>query len=219
MPVWVDKLMHRAVSVLVDGVQASVDTTKGEACSQAFSQCRPPVRNTITADATSAGGICEGLSAYWIKYAKEGKTLKDWLVPNDKVDLDVLTLAQVLQSVGLKGQHNQTELSAKWLKTQGTSLKAFRQDIPNTSVGLLADEILAPNQGEYRMIGVAGTFGAHAMAAKVVAAGAVSFFDPNFGEFTFPSAVEFKDWFVNRYWSKAGYNVGLAKKWSVFSYA
>lgn len=72
--------------------------------------------------------------------------------------------------------------------------------------------------GSYRMIGVWGKGGAHAMAAYV-GLHDIAFFDPNFGEFWFESKQQFVPWFTETFFPRAHYTSQLGQRFELHDYA
>jgi hypothetical protein len=79
---------------------------------------------------------------------------------------------------------------------------------------------IVSSQHPYVTIGAWGPGGAHAMAAYVGGAG-VTFFDPNFGDFTFATKAQFVDWF-GTFWHRSFYGnpfQGLGDSTEICEYA
>ena len=81
--------------------------------------------------------------------------------------------------------------------------------------------------GKYKMIGIWGKGkgdeigSGHCMAARLHKNNStISFFDPNFGEFTFTDLEDFKSW-LPKFWKASGYSKFIGKmshKYEVHSY-
>lgn len=69
----------------------------------------------------------------------------------------------------------------------------------------------------WRVIGIWGTLGGHAMAFANGAAGC-AFFDPNYGEFTFAAKDKFREWFTSAFYPMAFYTTMLGKRYELQDY-
>ncbi|WP_172621072.1 YopT-type cysteine protease domain-containing protein [Microbulbifer sp. GL-2] len=242
MPVWVDKTILNLTGTRVGPVQQSVLNSNGVIVKR-FSQCFDPVKAQITIHEDTAGGVCESLSAFWMKYHSEDGTLWSWLCPNDNLSEQHLFHVMTLQQAGVQG--NQDMITEAWLGEQ--NLYPVSQNVSggafpdgrggrmihavhnprrvNGQSGMfspsaLAREIirdLTGGAGCYKKIGLSGTFAGHTMSAWV--AQDISFFDPNFGEFWFESRAAFFNWFTQSFWYKSMYAAGLSGGYSIRSYA
>jgi YopT peptidase len=74
-------------------------------------------------------------------------------------------------------------------------------------------DVTSPVVGVYKRISVSSMIGAHCMA--LWAADDACFFDPNFGEFYFPSIQDFGQWFEGVFWPQSSYRTILNGVWSV----
>ncbi|WNZ56521.1 YopT-type cysteine protease domain-containing protein [Microbulbifer sp. MKSA007] len=242
MPIWVDKTVLAVTGTRVNPVQQSVANHRGQ-LTYNFSQCKDPVKAQITIHEDTSGGVCEALSAFWIKHHSDGGSLWDWLMPAGALDEQHLFHVMTLQQAGT--QDNQDRTTEAWLSTQNifpTSQNVFGGAFPNGRGGntirgihnprraqgqsgvfspnALAREIILDQTGGagcYKKIGLDGTFAGHAMAAWV--AQDITFFDPNFGEFWFESRNSFFNWFTQSFWHNSMYSVGLSGGYEVRSYA
>ncbi|MEM1434372.1 MAG: YopT-type cysteine protease domain-containing protein [Pseudomonadota bacterium] len=226
MPIFVDKLIHSYVSAQVEVVRNSLPQNVGAMCTQAFSQCRPPVVNAITASKETSGGICHALSAMWIKHhLQSNQSLGDWLCPSGRIDMDVLFVAETLQGVGIGIRRktglvgdNQDSLTDDWLKQFGIVEDGIFSDIDFVNESDLANRIVSTTGGENRLIAIGGKLAAHTMAANATAGGGVLFFDPNYGEFQFPDSPTFTNWFAQQFWPKSKYSLVMTGSYRVTKY-
>ena len=142
------------------------------------------------------------------------------------------------------GTVDQTNATARWLEAKGIrhrkSIKPVQflngpsvstpvgstgsrgggaRGLHSANIGSAIANIVNTGTGSYRMIGIYGPGGAHAMAAWVGAD--VAFFDPNFGEFWFENRRDFIAWFPT-FFSKACYSwpkLGLCERFEVDEFA
>ncbi len=77
----------------------------------------------------------------------------------------------------------------------------------------IPEKAKSPVVGVYKRISVSSMIGAHCMA--LWAADDACFFDPNFGEFYFPSVQQFGQWFEGVFWPQSSYRTILNGVWSV----
>ncbi|WP_157953842.1 YopT-type cysteine protease domain-containing protein [Microbulbifer sp. A4B17] len=242
MPIWFDKTVLALTGTRVGPVQRSV-AQHGGTLQYNFSQCLDPVKAQITIHQDTAGGVCESLSAHWIKFHAEDDSLWNWLFPNGALSEQHLFHVMTLHQIGGNAP-NQDQVSEAWLQSHnvlplqnnggvgiagpngrrqihvvtGPRLDQGQTTMRNSAA--LADEIIREptrSAGSYKKIGISGKVGAHAMAAWV--AEDVLFFDPNFGEFWFPTKNAFRNWFVNSFWNTSMYAIGLSGSYDVRCYA
>lgn len=242
MPIWVDKTVHAVTGSRVGPVRQSVASYRGQ-CVFPFSQCLAPVVTQITVHGDTSGGVCESLSAHWIKYHSEGGSLWNWLYPNGALSEQHLFHVMTLQQAGVL--EDQDRITEAWLGThniQPVSQNVFGGAYPNGRGGntirgisnprrdtgqsglfspsAVAREIIADRTGGagcYKKISFEGVMAAHTMAAWV--AQDIAFFDPNFGEFWFESRNSFFNWFTSSFWYSSMYAAGLSGSYEIRSYS
>lgn len=231
-------------SARVGPVQRSVDAHGGH-CTFPFTQCRPPVSTLIAMDRTTSGGICEALTAHWIRYHATADSLWNWLTPGGHIDLaKIQQHVMPLQSQGILG--DQEAVTEAWLRQHGIN-RLQTNMVLNSSRNLggkfvqfggaatsavqegtssffnrdaLARAILVDRTGGagcYKKLWLAGVGGEHVMALWV--AQDVVFFDPNFGEFWFGERARFFNWFTKSFWHTSLYSVGLSGRYELLPYA
>lgn len=225
-------------------VQRSAAAAGGQ-CTYPFTQCKPPVSTLISRDESTAIGVCESLSAHWIKYHADGGSMWNWLMSNGQISMAKLQYdIMQLQSVGILG--DQDAVTEAWLRRQGIvpvvssmvlsparQLGNFRMPVQGGTNNLatggrtrvlscndLARDLISDltgGAGCYKKLYLGGKFGAHVMALWV--AQDVMFFDPNFGEFWFESRNRFFSWFTQKFWYSSLYSVGLSGTYEIRRYA
>jgi YopT-type cysteine protease-like protein len=226
-------------------VQRSVQGYGGQ-CTFPFTQCRPPISSFISRDESTAIGVCESISAHWIKYHAEGSSLWNWLIVNGEISMTKLLYGVMqLQSQGILSD-DQDATTEAWLRQEGiVPVKRNTKGLESerTRIGFrqfqgaflrgvqrgqtrmhnaktVARAILddpTGGAGLYKKLSLEGKFGAHTMALWV--AQDVAFFDANFGEFWFESRAGFFNWFTKKFWSSSLYNIGLSGNYEVYPYA
>lgn len=241
----IESIANFITGTRVGPVQRSV-TKYGGHCTFEFTQCKPPVSTTLAANAETSGGVCEALSAHWIRYHAIEQSLWNWLIVDGAVDL--AKLQQHVMALQISGQNadNQDAASEAWLRQQGV-LRIQQNSTAASSThrrlgfiqhqGLhlgasqagttsffarndLARAILQDTTGGagcYKKLGLTGKAGAHAMAFWV--AQDVVFFDPNFGEFYFKERAGFYNWFTQSFWHRSLYSAGLSGSYDLLPYA
>ncbi len=237
-----DRIVHSAVSLNTRSVRNSVVRSGGTVTEQ-FSQVTGTVKSAILNDLNTSGGVCEALSAHWMKAHSEGGSLGSMLfsdgVAGDKKKLNSEGFKSVmnLQIKGMKA-NDQNAVTKDWLSAnnlnspgiwineeKGKRTTSYRKgDTKRTRDGTkdLAQAIVDNGtQGKlYKKIDLIGPSNAHAVAAFVDDAHGVKFFDPNYGEFTFSDKETFTNWFTQEFWHKSRYDLpkfGLSGKFELLN--
>ncbi|EKO3831773.1 YopT-type cysteine protease domain-containing protein [Vibrio harveyi] len=228
-----DRILHALVSTKTASLRNSVAKHNGEVTMQ-LSQVTGSIKNAILKDTNTSGGCCEALSAHWMKARAEGSNLGEQLfqsgTASDKGKLNKETMQSVaqLQTDGMLGNHQET-ITEGWLRSNNIEspyreLGSLSRVSGQTSRGKngaaeLAAKIVdnGPKTSLFKKIGLEGPSNAHAVAAAVDGDN-VTFFDPNFGEFSFSSKEDFTNWFTQDFWHKSGYDLpkfGLSGEFSI----
>lgn len=99
----------------------------------------------------------------------------------------------------------------------------YRGDVSKSNLSRTASNLasqLAPDRfgggGCYKELNITGPGGGHACAAWV--GEDVTYFDPNYGEFWFPTTTAFRYWFFN-YWAASMYPNKAGKFYEIVTYA
>ena len=166
-------------------------------------------KNILHANSLSEGGICEALSVSWIAALCQGSSLQKNLTWNGKVDASrVATVAQRFvtdyktKDGKMMGGSEQRSASRKYLESLG--LKGFpysdqKRDMKSQFYAvfeiLKKCKVYKQNNAIYSLIGMQGKDWGHGLAYAVAENKVTKFFDPNKGEFTFPSYEKFISWF------------------------
>lgn len=181
----------------------------------------------------TAGGVCDSLSAHWIRSRVRGQDLSDQLYPDGRKGQLSSSEVHSIKQLAIDGYaaDHQDDVTEQWLENETGghlykgSYKPYRERIDAAGPRGMAENILhipARNHDDaYKMIGLFGRFSAHSVAAHVHRHAGVAFFDPNFGEFHFPDKEDFRRWFADAYWTRSGYRwpvTGLSRKYSVLNF-
>ena len=198
-----------------------------------YSQCVEPTATLIKMLPYTSNGICQALAAKWIAQHANDDSLWNWLFSKGTTNVKQSAIANLMinftesvQRTGklanpttkdknTGGEFYQDFVTDKYLglygiqrrkSTQASYLGTMKNPIPvgNWGTALASrfqESWLNAKGGSYILISILGN-GGHAMAAYV--GEDVAFFDPNFGEFWFPSINEFYSWF-QQFWWKSGY--------------
>ena len=242
MPYYQDWIVHSMTALTVPGVRLGVRPFG--TCTFEFSQCKNPVNAHIMARPGTSGGICDALSAHWIKHHSGGGSMWSWLYPNDQLDLHRLDRVLALQAAGVADDAVQDRVTEAFLARcrvvprQTNHIAIARQFGPRRVVRGLSVPTRVEGQsyvynafglaraiaqettlgeGCYKRISISGRGGAHSMAAWV--AQDVMFFDPNYGEFWFETRARFISWFCTAFWYMSPYAAGLSGDYELRSYA
>ncbi|MFT4540868.1 MAG: hypothetical protein ACI841_001072 [Planctomycetota bacterium] len=195
-------------------VRASA-VSNGGSCSWHFSQMYGKVAKTIGAHEVSEDGICEMLSAFYMERHKRCSSLETYVTPHGKPGgLDLSKIRQIMQLFIMGNTMSPNSMIGNdywstgsdqdlatrvWLKAKGLkereTFRASRGGGSRSGFGIkLGTELAkASSKAPYVLIGIHGPDSGHAMAVSFLKD--VRFFDPNFGEFTFPTPGQFGSWF------------------------
>lgn len=226
------------IQAVMKKMQSDCITRKGAYV--AYSQCVEPTNTLIKMLPHTSNGICQALSAKWIaEHANDG-SLWNWLFAPGSTNVKQAAIANLminftesvvktgnlanrsLQGKSTGGDFYQDFVTDKYLGLYGVirrqaTQSAYMGSMKNPlSVGTQGHQLgsrfqqswLCSKGGSYILISVLGKGGGHAMAAYV--GQDIAFFDPNFGEFWFPSINEFYPWFL-KFWQSSGYSNSFDK--------
>lgn len=211
------------------------DCTRRNGAYVPYSQCVEPTNTLINMLPYTSDGICQALAAKWIAEHANGGSLWNWLFAPGSTNIKQAAIANLMinfsESTVRKGKVANRSLKGK--STGGDVYQDFvtdkylglygvmrRQATSGAFMGSMNNPInvgaqghalasrfqeswLCAKGGSYILISILGDDGGHAMAAYV--GQDIAFFDPNFGEFWFPSINEFFPWFLT-FWRTSGYD-------------
>ncbi|HEX3133411.1 MAG TPA: YopT-type cysteine protease domain-containing protein [Planctomycetota bacterium] len=154
-------------------------------------------------DAKARGGVCKALSIYWMVNRAKGGDFWTWLSSVKGIATVINTQAtgeahqKRVHAFGkVPGQVDHGNDGEAWiaqvLSTGG--LSKISEDRRTVKFMEAADWILH-DTGQFKLIGLRGSAGGHAVAVHVSAN--VVLMDPNFGEIQFPAPGNFMAWFPN----------------------
>ncbi|MCP5016049.1 MAG: YopT-type cysteine protease domain-containing protein [Ketobacter sp.] len=157
-------------------------------------------------DATYVGGMCHPMSLYWLALREKGeKSLFEWLKPGgvwDKGAINVL----VVKTAMYKNNKNNFVSSATHKDFDDQFFKHYglnRYGAPLEGMSNVLSYIDRKTAG-YHMISLSGPTSGHAVAAHVQPGGESAFFDPNYGEYSFPNP-QFLGSFMKGFMKHSGY--------------
>lgn len=203
-----------------------------------FSQSKGKWLENMVWDSSTRKGVCWALSLNWLKHRCQGTSLFHKIYDGHQkreINPEVFEEIRALQEAG-KG--SQPYYEAQWLPMHGMTLNeitysdpGFHNDQhmpvdpevehPGNFPRKLAEAITAPEKSSspLKMISIGGHNKGHAISAHIDPDNsAVTFFDPNFGEFQFPDSGAFNTWFSEHFWPKSKYGgslVGMNQHFSV----
>jgi len=204
-----------------------------------YSQCVEPTNTLIKMLPYTSNGICQALSAKWIAEHANNGSLWNWLFSPGTTNVKQAAIANLMinftesvqrtgppanpttKNKNTGGEFYQDFVTDKYLAlygiirrkaTQGAYMGTMANPLPVGKQGhnlgsRFQESWLCAKGGSYILISILGN-GGHAMAAYV--GEDVAFFDPNFGEFWFPSIKEFFPWFL-KFWRSSGYERSFDK--------
>lgn len=164
-------------------------------------------------DSMYVGGMCHPMSMYWLALRKKGeKNLFDWLRPNgvwDKGAINVL----VVKTVMYKNNKNKIVPSALHSDFDDQFFKHYTLSRQSEGVSGLSNILAYIDRRTvgYHMISLSRDGGGHAVAAHVNPDGECGFFDPNYGEYVFPSAL-FLGTFMREFMRHSGYDTKYTRR-------
>ncbi|WP_391529276.1 YopT-type cysteine protease domain-containing protein [Photorhabdus akhurstii] len=229
-----DRLMHFGVRTRLGKVRNSASKHGGQVTFK-FAQTKGTFLDQIMKHKDTSGGVCESISAHWISAHAKGESIFDQLYvggQKGKFHIDSLVSIKQLQMDGYLDDEQST-MTEYWLGTQGVqpsmqkndedehSSKIVGQTGNKGTTDLLRAILDTGDKGSgYKKISFLGKMAGHTVAAYVNDQKGVVFFDPNFGEFSFPNITSFSHWFTDDFWPKSWYNleIGLGKQFEVFNY-
>lgn len=192
----------------VNLVQSAAKDFRGS-CTQKFSQCTDPVSRIINMLPGTSGGICLMLTASWIGHLANGKSLWTNVFFGGRFNAAAIVsimhnfLDDEVQNINWQTvrQNYFKQHGVSHVKT-GTPLGDGRA----ASAAIIGHMITAIEQGPGAFISIdaSGPRGAHAVGAWN-ARGSYLFFDPNYGEFSFPDAKSLES-FLGVLVRSSGYN-------------
>jgi YopT-type cysteine protease-like protein len=238
-------VLNSIIAARVKSVQASAKGYSGS-CTYAFSQMTSPVADIIGTDKTTKDGICEMLSARWVVENSRGRSLQAWLSAGGGNGVDASKIRLLMQlfiigetmkpqqmvdskadSVWFKAKQDQDTATQNFLLSNGiVRVPGNQGDWGKGDSGggdkikhLIARDLCDPRGGgrRWRMIGIWGAVGGHAMAFTADDSGC-AFFDPNYGSFAFSSKSKFRDWFTDAFYPMAFYTKLLGKRYELLDY-
>lgn len=199
-------------------------TEYGGEVSFPFAQSKGEVYKQIIKHAETQNGVCESTCAHWIaKKVQDDQSLWNELYNGGtkagKLNQEAIDSIKKLQSefINAGSATQQFKLTEEWLSEKGVIAKQrkvgdfSRKDevsgtVSSKNVDALVKAILDTGEQSsgIKKISINLKGGSHTVSASVEG-NKVVFFDPNFGEITFPSHDKFEAWIKNAFWQKSGY--------------
>ncbi|WP_075291725.1 YopT-type cysteine protease domain-containing protein [Histophilus somni] len=218
-----DQFQPLKVKSKIDAVRSSVEEFGGEV-SFKFAQSKGEVYKEIVKHIETQNGVCESTCAHWIaknvnptdenffntlyEGGKKGHLKKETIDSIKKLQTEFINSGSATQ---------QFKLTDSWLQEQGVVPKEkkvadfVRRDevsgtVSKNDVSSLVKAILdtGDDTAGVKKISINLEGGSHTVSAAVDGS-KVTFFDPNFGEMTFPTHQQFENWLKNAFWQKSGY--------------
>ncbi|WP_249967711.1 YopT-type cysteine protease domain-containing protein [Histophilus somni] len=218
-----DQFQPLKVKSKIDAVRSSVEEFGGEV-SFKFAQSKGEVYKEIVKHMETQNGVCESTCAHWIaknvnpndenffntlyEGGKKGHLKKETIDSIKKLQTEFINSGSATQ---------QFKLTDSWLQEQGVVPKEkkvadfVRRDevsgtVSKNDVSSLVKAILdtGDDKAGVKKISINLEGGSHTVSAAVDGS-KVTFFDPNFGEMTFPTHQQFENWLKNAFWQKSGY--------------
>ncbi|HDR1877388.1 TPA: YopT-type cysteine protease domain-containing protein [Pasteurella multocida] len=218
-----DQFQPLKVKHKIDAVRASVEEYGGEV-SFKYAQSKGEVYKEIVKHIETQNGVCESTCAHWIanKVTNQSENFWNTMYEGGKkghLKQETIDSIKKLQTEFMNSGSatQQFKLTDSWLQEQGVVPKekkvgsASRRDevagtVSKSDISALTKAILDTGSdiSGVKKISINLEGGSHTVSAAVQGQKVV-FFDPNFGEMTFPSHQKFETWLKEAFWNKSGY--------------
>ncbi|AAK02141.1 YopT-type cysteine protease domain-containing protein [Pasteurella multocida] len=218
-----DQLQPLKVKHKIDAVRSSVEEFGGEV-SFKYAQSKGEVYNEIVKHVDTQHGVCESTCAHWIanKVSSQGEDFWNTMYEGGKkghLKQEAIDSIKKLQTEFIQSGSatQQFKLTDNWLQEQGVVPKekkvgdlSRRDEVAGTvsksDISALTKAILdtGSDTAGAKKISINLEGGSHTVSA-LIQGEKVVFFDPNFGEMTFPSHQKFETWLKEAFWEKSGY--------------
>ncbi|HED4414131.1 TPA: YopT-type cysteine protease domain-containing protein, partial [Pasteurella multocida] len=218
-----DQFQPLKVKHKIDAVRASVEEYGGEV-SFKYAQSKGEVYKEIVKHIETQNGVCESTCAHWIanKVTNQSEDFWNTMYEGGKkghLKQETIDSIKKLQTEFMNSGSatQQFKLTDSWLQEQGVVPKekkvgsASRRDevagtVSKSDISALTKAILDTGSdiSGVKKISINLEGGSHTVSAAVQGQKVV-FFDPNFGEMTFPSHQKFETWLKEAFWNKSGY--------------
>lgn len=191
MPPAVIKHVTNATASGVNLVQSAAKDFRGS-CTQKFSQCTDPVSRIINLLPGTSDGICLMLTASWIGNLANGKSL--WSNVYFGGNFNAAAIVTIMHNfLDDEVQNiNWQDVRTKYFKQHNvsrvkTGARLGKSDVASATITSNMSKAIEDGPGAFVSMDISGPGGAHAIGAWN-ARGSYLFFDPNYGEFSFPDA-------------------------------
>ncbi|WP_268162651.1 YopT-type cysteine protease domain-containing protein [Pasteurella multocida] len=218
-----DQFQPLKVKHKIDAVRASVEEYGGEV-SFKYAQSKGEVYKEIVKHIETQNGVCESTCAHWIanKVTSQSEDFWNTMYEGGKkghLKQETIDSIKKLQTEFMNSGSatQQFKLTDSWLQEQGVVPKekkvgsTSRRDevagtVSKSDISALTKAILDTGSdiSGVKKISINLEGGSHTVSAAVQGQKVV-FFDPNFGEMTFPSHQKFETWLKEAFWNKSGY--------------
>lgn len=197
-------------------IRLSAGEYKGEVAFK-FCQLKGSFKKQIDMHSATRRGVCRSLCDHWMACHANGLNFFDGLyIGGQKGQFNIDALVSIKQlridAVSSNSLKSELDVSYDWVARHGLnnqnpnhlelvggdSISVFLDCI--TDRGCYKEIVLWQDQGGNSGVG-------HCVATHTAWNGEVRFFDPNFGDFKFPSIKDFRVWFRAKFWplSRYGY--------------
>ncbi|MDO5055236.1 MAG: YopT-type cysteine protease domain-containing protein [Pasteurella oralis] len=218
-----DQFQPLKVKNKIDAVRSSVEEYGGEV-SFKFAQSKGEVYKEIVKHLETQNGVCESTCAHWIAKKVDPQDDNFWTSLYEggqkghlkKETIDSIKKLQT-EFINSGSATQQFKLTDSWLQEQGVVPKEKRSGnlsrrdevagtVSKNDVSALTKAILDTGNetSGVKKISINLEGGSHTVSAAIQGQKVV-FFDPNFGEMTFPSHQKFETWLKEAFWNKSGY--------------
>ncbi|MFD1806853.1 YopT-type cysteine protease domain-containing protein [Pasteurella oralis] len=218
-----DQFQPLKVKNKIDAVRSSVEEYGGEV-SFKFAQSKGEVYKEIVKHLETQNGVCESTCAHWIAKKVDPQDDNFWTSLYEggqkghlkKETIDSIKKLQT-EFINSGSATQQFKLTDSWLQEQGVVPKEKRSGnlsrrdevagtVSKNDVSALTKAILDTGNetSGVKKISINLEGGSHTVSAAIQGQKVV-FFDPNFGEMTFPSRQKFETWLKEAFWNKSGY--------------
>ncbi|GJJ80245.1 hypothetical protein PcPA57_09650 [Pasteurella canis] len=218
-----DQFQPLKVKHKIDAVRSSVEEYGGEVTFK-YAQSKGEVYKEIVKHLETQHGVCESTCAHWIAKKVDPQDDNFWTSLYEggqkghlkKEAIDSIKKLQT-EFINSGSATQQFKLTDSWLQEQGVVPKekkfgnlSRRDEVAGTvskkDVSALSKAILDTGNetSAVKKISINLEGGSHTVSAAIQGQKVV-FFDPNFGEMTFPTHQKFDKWLKEAFWDKSGY--------------
>ncbi|MDD2055445.1 YopT-type cysteine protease domain-containing protein [Pseudomonas putida] len=196
--------------VAINAVRRSIDEYGGEVVFK-FSQAKGAFYKQIAMHSATQPGACKALCDHWMACHANALSLFDGLYvggQKGQFNIDILVSIKQLQidQTIINSLNSQITIANEWLASYGLKSNSNYPDFKEVG-GDAVDVLLGctADKGCYKLMFLQWDHGkqGHVVSTYTAEGGEVRFFDPNYGDFKFPTLLTFREWLTLELWPRA----------------